>query len=57
MQYSWVLQDKWYVPDPNKVTDFRETAKSLLKEFEESPVQAEKLKVFRLEAVRTGFKI
>jgi hypothetical protein len=50
-------KDRWYVPDPNKAGDleqFRE--KDLLKEFEEYKHAKKKLKVFRLEAVRAGFK-
>lgn len=50
-------RDRWYVPDTNKAVDLeklRET--SLLKEFEEYREVKKKLKVFRLEAVRAGFK-
>jgi hypothetical protein len=51
-------KDHWYVPDPNKAQDlekFRERA--LLKEFDDyRDVKQKKLKVFRLEAVRAGFK-
>lgn len=51
-------KDHWYVPDPNKAQDlekFRERA--LLKEFDEyRDTRQKKLKVFRLEAVRAGFK-
>jgi DNA modification methylase len=55
------LQDKaknrWYVPDPNKVGDLEKLReKALLKEFEEYKKSKKKLKVFRLEAVRAGFK-
>jgi len=51
-------KDRWYVPDPNKVGDLEKLReKSLLKEFEEYRASAQKrLKVFRLEAVRAGFK-
>jgi hypothetical protein len=51
-------KDRWYVPDPNKVVEqekLRERA--LLKEFHEYLESKQKrLKVFRLEAVRAGFK-
>ena len=51
-------KDRWYVPDPNKAGDpekLRERA--LLKEFDEYLHSTQKkLKVFRLEAVRSGFK-
>ena len=50
-------RDRWYVPDPNKAGDLEKLReKSLLKEFEEYKVAKKKLKVFRLEAVRAGFK-
>ena len=51
-------KDRWYVPDPNKVGDLEKLReRSLLKEFEDYRVSAQKrLKVFRLEAVRAGFK-
>lgn len=51
-------KDKWYVPDPNKATDLEKLReKALLKEFEDyCQSKQKKLKVFRLEAVRTGFK-
>jgi len=49
---------RWYVPDPNKagaLEKLRERA--LLREFEEYRESKQKrLKVFRLEAVRAGFK-
>jgi hypothetical protein len=51
-------RDCWYVPDPNKAQDlekFRE--RTLLKEFEEyQAFKGRQVKVFRLEAVRAGFK-
>jgi hypothetical protein len=51
-------KDHWYVPDPHKAQDlekFRE--RTLLKEFEEyRAFKGRQLKVFRLEAVRAGFK-
>lgn len=50
-------KDRWYVPDPNKSGDLEKLReRALLKEFEEYKQAKKKLKVFRLEAVRTGFK-
>jgi hypothetical protein len=51
-------KDRWYVPDPNKEADLeKKREKALLKEFEEyRQTKQKKLKVFRLEAVRAGFK-
>lgn len=51
-------KDRWYVPDPNKAGDLEKLReKSLLKEFEEYRAFSQKrLKVFRLEAARAGFK-
>jgi len=51
-------KDRWYVPDPNKANDLEKLReKSLLKEFDEYRASSQKrLKVFRLEAVRAGFK-
>nr|WP_205664686.1 DNA methyltransferase [Ammonifex thiophilus] len=51
-------KDRWYVPDPNKAADLEKLReKALLKEFEEyRNFTGRKLKVFRLEAVRAGFK-
>ena len=50
-------RDRWYVPDPNKAGDLEKLReKALLKEFEEYKEAKKKLKVFRLEAVRAGFK-
>ncbi|MDT1011170.1 DNA methyltransferase [Plesiomonas shigelloides] len=50
-------KDRWYVPDPNKAGDLEKLReKSLLKEFEEYKGAKKKLKVFRIEAVRAGFK-
>lgn len=51
------LQGKWYVPDPNKQADLDKLReKALLKEFEEYKTIKGKLKQFRTEAVRAGFK-
>ena len=50
-------RDRWYVPDPNKAGDLEKLReKALLNEFEEYKEVKKKLKVFRLEAVRAGFK-
>ncbi|MEI7789127.1 MAG: DNA methyltransferase [Chlorobiaceae bacterium] len=49
--------DRWYLPDPNKAGDLEKLReKALLKEFSEYRQFPKKLKVFRLEAVRAGFK-
>ena len=50
--------DRWYVPDPNKQVDLEKLReKSLLTEFETYKHSKErKLKMFRTEAVRAGFK-
>ncbi|RFU95876.1 DNA methylase [Sphaerochaeta halotolerans] len=48
---------RWYVPDPSKAGDLEKLReRALLKEFEQYKQYNKKLKVFRLEAVRTGFK-
>lgn len=50
-------KNRWYVPDPNKAGDLEKLReKALLKEFEEYKQAKKKLRVFRLEAVRAGFK-
>jgi len=51
-------KDRWYVPDPNKASDLeRLRERALLREFEEYRDSKQKrLRVFRLEAVRAGFK-
>ncbi len=51
-------KDRWYVPDPNKAGDLEKLReRALLREFEEYRASKQKrLKVFRLEAVRAGFK-
>ena len=51
-------KDRWYVPDPNKAGDLEKLReRTLLREFEEYRESKQKrLKLFRLEAVRTGFK-
>jgi hypothetical protein len=50
--------DRWYVPDPSKAGDLEKLReKALLKEFQEYRESKQKrLKIFRLEAVRAGFK-
>jgi DNA modification methylase len=54
------LQDeegRWYVPDPTKQSDIEKLRmKNLLKEFEGYLNTKGKLKVFRTEAIRAGFK-
>lgn len=51
-------QDRWYVPDPNKAIDLeKKRDKALLKEFDDYVgATGRKLKEFRLEVLRAGFK-
>ena len=51
-------QDRWYVPDPNKAIDLeKKREKALLKEFDVYVgATGRKLKEFRLEVLRAGFK-
>ena len=51
-------KDRWYVPDPNKAADLEKLReRHLLREFETyQESKARKLKIFRLEAVRAGFR-
>ena len=51
-------KDRWYVPDPNRAADLeRLRERSLLREFEEyKNFPGRTLKLFRLEAVRAGFR-
>ena len=50
-------EGRWYIPDPNKQSDLEKLReKSLLKEFETYREGKGKLKRFRTEAVRAGFK-
>ncbi|MDD3288784.1 MAG: DNA methyltransferase [Alphaproteobacteria bacterium] len=51
-------QDRWYVPDPNKSQDLeKKREKALLKEFDDYvSATGRKLKEFRLEVLRAGFK-
>ncbi len=54
------LQDdesKWHIPDPSKLKDLEKLReKSLLREFQTYQASKGKLKQFRLEAIRAGFK-
>ena len=51
-------KDRWYVPDPNKAGDLEKVReRALLCEFDEYRASPQKrIKVFRIEAVRSGFK-
>lgn len=51
-------KDRWYVPDPRKAGDLEQLReRALLREFADYRTGTQKrLKVFRLEAVRAGFK-
>lgn len=50
-------QGRWYAPDPNKQSDLEKIReKALFKEFEEYKEGRGRLKVFRTEALRAGFK-
>ncbi len=51
-------KDRWYVPDPGKAGDLEKLReRALLKEFDEYRASAQRtLKVFRLEAIRAGFR-
>jgi hypothetical protein len=51
-------KDRFYVPDPNKASDLeRLRERALLREFEDyRQSKQRKLKVFRLESIRAGFK-
>ncbi|NPV81615.1 MAG: DNA methylase [Firmicutes bacterium] len=51
-------RDRWYVPDPNKAGDLEKLReRALLREFEEYKASPQRrLRVFRMEAVRAGFK-
>ncbi|MBL7065773.1 MAG: DNA methylase [Anaerolineae bacterium] len=49
--------DRWYVPDPARQEDLEKLReRSLLREFQEYAQGKGRLKVFRTEAVRAGFK-
>jgi hypothetical protein len=51
-------RDRYYVPDPTKEADVQKSReKALLREFAEyRTTNQKKLRVFRLEAIRTGFR-
>lgn len=50
-------QGRWYVPDPGRQSDLEKMReKALLKEFAEYKEGRGRLKVFRTEALRAGFK-
>ncbi len=51
-------KNRWYIPDPNKADDLEKLReRTLLREFNEYKESKQKrLKIFRLEAVRAGFK-
>ncbi len=53
-----LAKGRWFVPDPNNAQQLEKVREGhLLKEFEDyKSFPGKKLKVFRLEAVRTGFK-
>lgn len=52
-------KDRWYVPDPNKAQDLeKRREKALLKEFDGyRAFTGKRLKEFRLEVLRAGFKV
>jgi len=60
LQQNFLEDDQgcWYVPDPNKQLDLEKLRdKALLREFEEYKTsKLKRLKMFRTEAVRVGFK-
>lgn len=51
-------KERWYVPDPNKASDLEKMRlRELLKEFETyHQATTKKIKEFRIEAIRAGFK-
>jgi predicted RNA methylase len=51
-------KDRWYVPDPKKAGDLEKLReRTLLREFDDYHAsKQQRLKVFRLEAIRYGFK-
>ena len=49
--------DRWYVPDPRKAADLeRLRERALLREFDEYRTAGKRLKRFRSEAIRAGFR-
>ncbi|WP_245863604.1 DNA methyltransferase [Candidatus Viridilinea mediisalina] len=52
-----VARDRWYVPDPNRALDLEQLrTRSLLKEFATYLEGSRRLKQFRSEAIKAGFK-
>ena len=51
-------KDRWYVPDPHKAGDLEQLReRTLLREFKEyQDAEHRRLKLFRLEAIRAGFR-
>jgi hypothetical protein len=51
-------RERWYVPDPNRAEDLEKKRENhLLREFEQyRQATGRKLKIFRLEALRAGFR-
>ena len=51
-------KDRWYVPDPNKAGDLEKLrGRALIREFEEYRTSKQSpLRVFRIEAIRAGFR-
>jgi hypothetical protein len=59
LEQNFIQDDsgKWHVPDPeNAVHVEKIREKALIKEFESYKSQSKRLKTFRIEAVRAGFK-
>lgn len=59
LQENFLRDDdgRWYVPDVNRQSDMEKLReKKLLKDFEEYKNSKGKLKIFRSEAIRVGFK-
>jgi hypothetical protein len=59
LEQNFIRDDsgKWHVPDPANAAHIEQMReKALLKEFEEYKTAAKRLKSFRIEAVRAGFK-
>ena len=52
-----LAKGRWYVPDPNRAGDLeRLRHRRLLDEFEEYRASPHRLRLFRLEAIRAGFR-
>ncbi|GHU04632.1 DNA methylase [Spirochaetia bacterium] len=59
LEQNFIKDDKdyWHVPDPENAAHIEQMReKALLKEFETYKTAVKKLKTFRIEAVRAGFK-